>query len=194
MKKINLLTNPNNYKEAVFVALTAKHQLYKDVSFATEKFKNKEIELCLLMNRWDGCIGFPGGFVENNETLEQGLIREVQEELNWNINNYPLTPISTYEFKTLKGLDIVSHFYTVETTFEDLLEILKNACTAEHFIIENTGAFIAHLEDYELGKGYKNLLQSGLIANAKVQLIDLLVKKEIISLDEAHTYTEWSIK
>ena len=41
---------------------------------------------------------FPGGKVEKDETPENALIREVKEELNVNINNKCIAPVSFSEF------------------------------------------------------------------------------------------------
>ena len=41
---------------------------------------------------------FPGGKVEKNETPENAIIREVKEELNVNINNKCIAPLSFSEF------------------------------------------------------------------------------------------------
>ncbi len=40
-----------------------------------------------------------GGIIENNETLEDGLIREVREETGLDINNFPLTLLHSYTQK-----------------------------------------------------------------------------------------------
>ena len=45
---------------------------------------------------------FPGGKVENNETPEHAIIREVKEELNIDINNKCIAPLSFTEFNYTK--------------------------------------------------------------------------------------------
>ena len=45
-----------------------------------------------------GALVFPGGKVEEGETPEKALIREVKEELNIDINNKCIAPLSFSEF------------------------------------------------------------------------------------------------
>ena len=46
----------------------------------------------------EGYWEFPGGKIETNESPEQALIREIKEELNININNKCIAPLSFSEF------------------------------------------------------------------------------------------------
>lgn len=70
-------------------------------------FTNKN-KVLLVQQRKQSAFGlwsYPGGRVEENETLEEAIIREVKEELNTNINK--LKPFKTYELTTSQGpLDI----------------------------------------------------------------------------------------
>ena len=51
---------------------------------------------------------FPGGKVENNETLEEALLREIKEELNITINIHE--KIAEEKYKD-EEIDIVLHYY-----------------------------------------------------------------------------------
>ena len=55
---------------------------------------SKRPEKKFLSGYWE----FPGGKVEKNETPENAIIREVKEELNVNINNKCIAPLSFSEF------------------------------------------------------------------------------------------------
>ena len=46
----------------------------------------------------EGYWEFPGGKIETNESPEQALIREIKEELNIDINNKCIAPLSFSEF------------------------------------------------------------------------------------------------
>ena len=55
---------------------------------------SKRPEKKYLSGYWE----FPGGKVEKNEAPENAIIREVKEELNVNINNKCIAPLSFSEF------------------------------------------------------------------------------------------------
>lgn len=68
--------------------------------------ENKKHEILLVKRKFSPKIGYwdlPGGFVENNETIEQSIHREVKEELNIQISNLKYVTSSTdhYLFKEI---------------------------------------------------------------------------------------------
>lgn len=81
--------------------------------------------------RFDGRIGFPGGFVDDSEDLETAINREVIEELgkttnsvNINQENYVISHL--YE-EHVPELDITKklclHFFTKKVPLEQFLEL-----------------------------------------------------------------------
>ena len=79
------ITDPKNLKIVVSIALINNY----DQVLIAKRPNNKH-----LAGFWE----FPGGKVEKNETPENALIREVKEELNVNINNKCIAPVSFSEF------------------------------------------------------------------------------------------------
>ena len=57
---------------------------------------NNEVLISLRQNRreYDGYWEYPGGKVENSETLELGLIREIKEEINLEISKNCIAPLT----------------------------------------------------------------------------------------------------
>ena len=57
---------------------------------------NNEVLISLRKNRreYDGYWEYPGGKVENTETLEIGLIREIKEEINLEISKNCIAPLT----------------------------------------------------------------------------------------------------
>jgi len=58
--------------------------------------KTTDRYLYLLRTDKNGHWGIPGGKVENNETLLDGLSRECLEEIGINLNNHKLVPIQKF--------------------------------------------------------------------------------------------------
>ena len=79
------IIDPKNLKLVVSIALINNY----DQVLIAKRPNNKH-----LAGFWE----FPGGKVEKNETPENALIREVKEELNVNINNKCIAPLSFSEF------------------------------------------------------------------------------------------------
>ena len=79
------IIDPKNLKIVVSIALINNY----DQVLISKRPNNKH-----LAGFWE----FPGGKVEKDETPENALIREVKEELNVNINNKCIAPLSFSEF------------------------------------------------------------------------------------------------
>ena len=79
------IIDPKNLKIVVSIALINNY----DQVLIAKRPNNKH-----LAGFWE----FPGGKVEKNETPENALIREVKEELNVDINNKCIAPLSFSEF------------------------------------------------------------------------------------------------
>ena len=105
-------------------------------------------------DRFSGHVAFPGGKVENNESLLDGAIRETQEEVGLDlldINNfalisqYPLT--IPFMFMTGRRRMFVSSFIFVQLSFEDLQltydesEVQSSVWTSLEFLIEHDPRF-----------------------------------------------------
>ena len=80
-----LITDHKNLKIVVSIALI------NDINeiLLSKRPKNKH-----LSGYWE----FPGGKVETNDAPEKALIREIKEELNIDINNKCIAPLSFSEF------------------------------------------------------------------------------------------------
>ena len=79
------IIDPKNLKIVVSIALINNY----DQVLIAKRPNNKH-----LAGFWE----FPGGKVEKGETPENALIREVKEELNVDINNKCIAPLSFSEF------------------------------------------------------------------------------------------------
>ena len=80
-----LIIDHKNLKIVVSIALINEF----DEILLSKRQKNKHLE-----GYWE----FPGGKIETNEIPEQAIIREIKEELNIDINNKCIAPLSFSEF------------------------------------------------------------------------------------------------
>ncbi len=159
----------------IFYALDGKP--WKDYPEDNSERQQLIIPTCLMNNRADGTLGFIGGRVEENESLEVAAIREVEEEIGHTIT-VELEPIVAHDIGP-----ITTHAYAVEMTYKELRTLQDNVIHAPHFGSEVTGVFLPHLIDYQetIGKdgGIINLLQSKYAPSVKEELLHFLLKKEI---------------
>lgn len=49
--------------------------------------KIKPFPMVLMINRWDGKIGFPGGKVDSGESVKEALFREIYEEIGLKVTD-----------------------------------------------------------------------------------------------------------
>ncbi len=88
-----------------------------------------------MLLRFDGQFGFPGGCVDKNESVINGLNRELYEEINLDkkyfvsINNHCVSTTS-------KEKDWCYHFFSKEVSLDSFLEIERNAFGAKDYGVE----------------------------------------------------------
>ena len=129
-------------RNAAFICLHTKP--YKHYSGADkdwgEKALNADVTLFGAVVRWSGAIGFPGVKVEPEETIYQAAARECYEEIGYKVNIEKMKLFCSH----IIGPKFNSHLFTCEVTPNDLYEIQKNACNAEHAHIEGCGMVVYH--------------------------------------------------
>ena len=89
--------------------------------------------------RFDGTLGFPGGGVDKgpNEHPVDGLNRELQEEINLDLERFGLQhPEHHVISHVLHRRKIVLHFYAKEVTLKEFNEIERAQFEAEEWGVE----------------------------------------------------------
>jgi len=146
-----------------------------------ETYKNRA--LINMQMRFDGQIGFPGGFIDEGEDLITGLNREVEEEIGTGIPKVVAEDWICSHYSPL--INIVLHFYCKEVTEERFLKIEENSRIAREYGIEVLGNLRVPL--YTMSNkngGLPQFLKNNLCGNTKQQLLMSLHKKEILSIEE----------
>lgn len=162
----------NKDKNSVFAILyTTKNKPYVNYSDMDENDpqKHSDVPVVLMNLRWNGQLGFIGGFVDGNETLLEALHRETKEEVSFDSTHLEFKPLATYQNK--EGW-LNTHSFIAEVTIEELIQIQKNALESEHYLAEQTGTVLLPLRNTSCNE-YENVLNQNFCATSKLELIKL---------------------
>lgn len=168
-------------RQGAFAVITAMAPIYETYDQVPVETQVKDHCVTIMMNRWDGRIGFPGGNVdEGDESLAHAAVRELREELNYLARPKDLVPLRS---------DVINEFITVhafhldlgKVPFKVIKRILSEGMKSEHVVAEGT-PFAAHLENYRNGKGEINnglihlVNSTSLVSAVKEELVEVCVK------------------
>ncbi|XP_003781911.1 U8 snoRNA-decapping enzyme [Otolemur garnettii] len=130
----------------------------------------------LMQMRFDGRLGFPGGFVDKRDSsLEDALNRELREELGEAVAAFRVERADYRSSHTGSGQRIVAHFYAKCLTLEQLLAVEKGATGAKDHGLEVMG--LVRVPLYTLRDGVGGLptfLENSFIGAAREQLLETL--------------------
>lgn len=168
-------TNPNHKKQAVFLAIHSEAKIWHNYNEINKQEKQILVPLVLMIDRWDGCKGFIGGLVEENETLWQAAIRELKEEVDYDLHNDDILSqefISSYEMDSL-----VTHLIAIEVSFEKLKEIMSSLNNAQHYLSEVAGISAIQFINYPHKKSFYNFMNNVFAPTVREEIIDLVLAK-----------------
>ncbi|KAM6160204.1 U8 snoRNA-decapping enzyme [Erethizon dorsatum] len=130
----------------------------------------------LMQMRFDGRLGFPGGFVDSQDsTLEDGLNRELREELGEAVSAFSVERTDYCSSHAGTRPRVVTHFYTKRLTLEQLEAVEAGAPKAKDHGLEVLG--LVRVPLYTLRDGVGGLpafLENSFIGVAREQLLEAL--------------------
>lgn len=180
VQRLEFGTNPSDKAQAVFLAI------YVDAispwKYFNDDIRHLQCPAVIMVDRWDGRMGFPGGTVNENEELLDALIREIKEEIGITVKPDKVHPIVTHETR------LVTHFYGLKVLEAEFLHIyyhiLNNFSRSillhayeegdeSHFMSEITGIKIVPLIQHQ-NKGINRFMENAFAGTTKEDLEILL--------------------
>lgn len=83
--------------------------------------------------RFDGNLGFPGGLVDPGEDSVNALNRELSEEMNLDVSKHSIKESSYVVTHWSISKRLCLHFYALEVSLPELIEIEKRALSAKDY-------------------------------------------------------------
>ncbi|XP_077608403.1 U8 snoRNA-decapping enzyme isoform X2 [Crocuta crocuta] len=124
--------------------------------------------------RFDGRLGFPGGFVNLKDTsLEAGLNRELIEELGEAVADFRVERADYRSSHAGSAPQVVAHFYAKRLTLQQLVAVEMGAPRAKDHGLEVLG--LVRVPLYTLRDGVGGLpafLENSFIGTAREQLLE----------------------
>lgn len=171
-------------KNAVFLAI------YVDSISPWKYFKDDmqhiKCPALIMIDRWDGRMGFPGGTVNEGESLLEAMVREIKEEIGITVKPDQVHPIASHENR------IVTHLYGLKVLEAEFLHIyyhiLNNFSRSillhayeegdeSHFMSEITGIKIVPLIQHD-NKGINRFLENS-FAGATREDLEIFLRETL---------------
>lgn len=173
---IELGTNPNNMKQGVFVALVCEKKVWEKYEGIAEEAKKTVVPVVLMLQRWDGFKGFPGGEVELFETLKEAALRECMEEIGLSLNEEEqesMTLVSSHQ-----ASKIVTHLFVISLPENRFNLAIKESINAEHYGSEVAGVLQVPFMNYPHKASFDNFIKNNFATSVKEEISDLITALE----------------
>lgn len=172
-------TNPGK-TNAVFLAIYVEE--ISPWKYFKDDIRHLKCPAFIMIDRWDGRMGFPGGTVNEGEELVAALMREIKEEIGITVKPDHIHPIASHENR------IVTHLYGLKVLEAEFLHIyyhiLNNFSRSillhayeegdeSHFMSEITGIKIVPVVRHD-GKGINKFIENAFAGATRDDLEVLL--------------------
>lgn len=141
------------------------------------EIKNKTMPVVLLIMRYDGTIGFPGGNVKEGESVKVALAREISEEINLYCKG--ITDPSYEYFTTFSKGNQENITYINKVDYNFLKKVHEHSVYARHAHSEVLGTILLPINEFTT----TNISEMLFAGSAKEELelfIDRLIGDSII--------------
>lgn len=173
ISKLEVGSNPNNKKQAVFIMAYAETDIWRNYDEVSKEAQKTIVPLVIMLQRWDGTIGFIGGNVDSGESLNSAAIREFSEESGYALSSDQIKKI---DFVCSHETDnIVTHLMTIKVTEYVLRDILINSHKAKHFMSEGS-LFTTQMINYPHMKSFDNFMKNNFAITVKEQIMEVVDK------------------
>jgi 8-oxo-dGTP pyrophosphatase MutT (NUDIX family) len=174
-------------KDAVFLAI------YVEAISPWKYFKDEilkvECPAVIMIDRWDGRMGFPGGTLNEGESLIEALAREIKEEVGITIKPDKVHPVASHISKItthLYGLKVMEieflhiYYHILNNFSRSILLHAYEEGDESHFMSEITGIKIVPLIQHA-GKGINYFIDNHFAGSCKEDL--LILMEEFLDMD-----------
>jgi 8-oxo-dGTP pyrophosphatase MutT (NUDIX family) len=174
-------------KDAVFLAI------YVEAISPWKYFKDEilkvECPAVIMIDRWDGRMGFPGGTLNEGESLIEALVREIKEEVGITIKPDKVHPVASHISKItthLYGLKVMEieflhiYYHILNNFSRSILLHAYEEGDESHFMSEITGIKIVPLIQHA-GKGINYFIDNHFAGSCKEDL--LILMEECLKMD-----------
>jgi U8 snoRNA-decapping enzyme len=173
ISKLEIGSNPNNKKQAIFIMAYAETDIWRNYDDVSKEFQKTIVPLALMLQRWDGKIGFVGGNADPGENLINAAVREFAEESGYSLSS---DQIKKLDFVCSHETEhMVTHLMTLKVTEYVLRDIIINSHKAKHFMSEGT-LFTTQMINYPHMRSFDNFMQNNFPQTVKEQIMEAIAK------------------
>ena len=171
VREVPFGTRVEGKRSGAFVAVTAWAPIYADYDdpAMSAEYRTALFPMVLMIHRWDGKVGFVGGFVDDGNTAEEQARKEGLEEIGVRLDDR-LTPLVSHE-----TAGMTTHLYRYDLrgiTPTVAMRVIVGVAAQAELVVAEGHAFWAHLADYGRNRGWRTLRDASNLSDAVGEELD----------------------